>query len=184
MLPRWWIALLALGAFLAFARCGKNSPPPPAEENPVGIGTDSEIDNYKAALKKDPNNLNALIGLGNLYYQTNQDRKAIENFEKALELDPSNPNVRTDMAVCLRRIGECDRAIEELKKAISSNARHPQSRYNLGVILVQDKQDAEGAIRAWEGLLENVPDYPYREQLQQEIRRLKEGVPPSPEEKR
>ena len=177
-------AVLALAALLFSAGCGKN-PPPPAEEIPVGIGTDSEIDAYKAALRKDPNNLQALIGLGNLYYQTNQDRRAIENFEKALTLDPSNPNVRTDMALCLRRIGEGDRAIEELKKAVSANPRHPQSRYNLGVILIQDRKDVEGGIKAWEGILENIPDYPYREQLKQEIARLRTDAGPArAEEKR
>jgi tetratricopeptide (TPR) repeat protein len=67
---------------------------------------------------------------------------------------------------------EFRRAVEELKKAIAANPRHHQSRYNLGVILVQDKKDLEGGIRAWEGLLENVPDYPYRDQLKAEIERL------------
>ena len=173
---RWCAAVMAMGAFLVFVRCGKTSPPS-VEEMFVSIGTDAEIDNYKAALQRDPNNLQALIGLGNLYYQTNQDSEAIENFEKALKLDPSNSNVRTDMAVCLRRAGKCDRAIDELKKAISSNPRHPQSRYNLGVILIQDKNDVAGGIRAWEGILDNIPEYPYRSQLEQEIRRLRAGTP-------
>jgi len=171
---RWCAAVLVLGAFLVLIRCGKTSSPP-VEEEPVRIGTDAEIDNYKATLRKDPNNLQALIGLGNLCYQTNQDREAIESFEKALALDPSNPNVRTDMAVCLRRIGKHDLAIDELKKAISINPRHPQSRYNLGVILIQDKKDVEGGIKAWEGILENIPEYPYQDQLKHEIRRLRAG---------
>ena len=172
---RWCAVVLALGAFLVLIRCGK-TPTPPVEERPVSIGTDAEIDNYKAILQKEPNNLQALIGLGNLYYQTNQDSKAIESFEKALARDPSNPNVRTDMAVCLRRTGKHDLAIDELKKAISSNPRHPQSRYNLGAILIQDKKDIAGGIRAWEGILENIPEYPYRDQLQQEILRLRSGL--------
>ena len=172
---QWCAAVLALGAFLVFVRCGKSAQPP-AEEHPVSIGADAEIGNYKTALRKDPDNLQALIGLGNLYYQTNQDREAIESFGKALALDPSNPNVRTDLAVCLRRTGKYDLAIDELKKAISTNPFHPQSRYNLGVILIQDKKDVEGGIRAWEGILENIPEYPYQDQLKQEIRRLRAGL--------
>jgi len=169
--PPRWAAVLALAALLPLAGCGKS--PPAQETEPVRIGTDSEIGNYKAILRKDPNNLQALIGIGNLYFQTNQDRLAIESFGKALAIDPSNSNVRTDMAVCLRRTGDFDRAVEELTKAISANPRHHQARYNLGVILVQDKKDLEGGIRAWEGLLENVPDYPYRDHLKQEIARLR-----------
>lgn len=166
------LAALAFAALLLPAGCGK-SPSPPPDAEPVRIGADAEIASHKAALRKDPNNLQALIGLGNVYYQTNRDREAIESFGKALALDPSNSNVRTDMAVCLRRTGDFDRAVEELKKAIAANPRHHQARYNLGVILAQDRKDLEGGIRAWEGLLEYVPDYPYRDQLKAEIERLR-----------
>ncbi len=166
------LAALAFAALLLPAGCGKGPSPPPDAE-PVRVGADEEIASHKAVLRKDPNNLQALIGIGIVYYQTNRDRDAIESFEKVLALDPSNSNVRTDMAVCLRRTGNFDRAVEELKKAIAANPRHHQSRYNLGVILVQDKKDLEGGIRAWEGLLENVPDYPYRDQLKAEIERLR-----------
>ena len=168
----WSAVVFALAVFFVFAGCGEKSRPP-ADEKPAGIRTDAETEKYVEALKKDPNNLQALIGLGNYYYQTNRDGDAIPLFEKALELDPFNPNIRTDLAVCLRRAGKHDRAITELKKVISGNPRHYQSRYNLGVILIQDKKDLEGGIRAWEGILENIPDYPYREQLNQEIERLR-----------
>jgi len=85
-------------------------------------------------------------------------------------------NVRTDMAVCYRRSGNPDKAIEELKKVISTDPRHPQSRYNLGVILIHDKNDIEGGAKAWEALLENVPDYPYRDSLKAEITRMRATI--------
>jgi len=172
---RRWLAVAALAAALAPAACQKSQPPaaPAGDFQPVRLNTQAEIDSYKEILRKDPNNLQALIGIANLYYDTGQDPLAIANYEKALALDPTNANARTDMAVCLRRTGNVDRAVAELKKAISVNPRHAQSRYNLGVILLHDKHDAEGAIKAWEGLLENVPDYPYRDQLKAEIARLR-----------
>ncbi len=173
----WRPAVLALAGLLSLAGCGKGSSPP-ADPEPLRVGADAEIESHKASLRRDPNNLQALIGIGTVYYQTNRDREAIESFEKALALDPSDSNVRTDMAVCLRRTGNFDRAVEELKKAIAANPRHHQSRYNLGVILVQDKKDLGGGIRAWEGLLENVPDYPYREQLKAEVARLRAAAQP------
>lgn len=166
--------LLALAAALSVSGCKKKQPPAPAGEGePIRLNTVAEIENYREILRKDPNNLQALIGIGNLYFDTNQDRLAIENYRKALAIDPTNANVRTDMAVCYRRSGNPVQAVEELKKAISTAPRHAQSRYNLGVILIQDLHDPEGGIKAWEALLENVPDYPYRDNLKAEIARMR-----------
>jgi tetratricopeptide (TPR) repeat protein len=166
--------LLALAAVLSVSGCKKKQPPAPAVEGePIRLNAVAEIENYKEILRKDPNNLQALIGIGNLYFDTKMDLLAIENYRKALAMDPTNANVRTDMAVCYRRSGNPGQAVEELKRAISTTPRHPQSRYNLGVILIQDMHDVEGGIRAWEGLLENVPDYPYRDNLKAEVARMR-----------
>jgi tetratricopeptide (TPR) repeat protein len=168
--------LLVLAVLIVSPGCkGKGSAPQQGAGGgePIRLSALAEIENYKEILRKDPNNLQALIGVGNLYYDTNQDLLAIENYRKALILDPSNVDVRTDMAVCYRRTGRPDQAVEELKKAISMNPRHAQSRYNLGVILIYDMHDTESGIRSWEALLENIPDYPYRDALKAEIAKMR-----------
>ncbi|MBP2687961.1 MAG: hypothetical protein H6Q83_148, partial [Deltaproteobacteria bacterium] len=66
--------LLALAASLSFSGCKKKQPPAPVGEGePIRLNALSEIENYKEILRKDPNNLQALIGIGNLYYDTKQD---------------------------------------------------------------------------------------------------------------
>jgi len=90
---------------------------PAGEGETINLDALSQIENYKEILKKDPNNLQALVNIGNLYFDTRQDLLAIEHYRKALGMDPRNVNVRTDMAVCFRRAGNPDRAVEELKKA-------------------------------------------------------------------
>ncbi len=160
-------------ALLAAGGCRKKETPPAGEAEPINLNALNEIENYRAILRKDPNNLQAIINLGNLYFDTRQDLLAIEHYTKALAIDPRNANVRTDMALCYQRTGNPDKAIEELKKAISTDARHAQSRYILGSILIQEKNDLAGGIEAWEGLLENVPNYAYRENLKGEIARLR-----------
>ncbi len=181
MFPEWKAAVaVALAIFLLLpAGCRKKEAPPAGEGETIDLNALSQIENYKKILKKDPNNLQALINIGNLYFDTRQDLLAIEHYRKALDLDPRNVNVRTDMAVCIRRTGNPDRAVEELKKAISMDPRHAQSRYNLGIILIHDKNDAEGGIRAWEALLENVPNYPYRDSLKSEIARMRGAAGPA-----
>ena len=170
------VAAAAILALLAAGGCRKKEAPPAGEGEPINLNALNEIANYKEILRRDPNNLQANINIGNLYFDTRQDLLAIEHYRKALAIDPSNANVRTDMALCYQRTGNPDKAIEELKKAISTNPRHPQSRYILGSILIQAKNDLPGGIKAWEGLLENVPDYPYRDNLRAEIARMRTMV--------
>jgi len=177
------IVLLAISMALVLpGGCKKKQEARSGEGEPIRLNALAEIEGYKEILRKDPNNLQALIGIGNLYFDTKQDRLAIENYQKALALDPSNVNVRTDMAICYRRTGNPDRAIEELKKAISTNPRHAQSRQNLGIILIHDKNDVEGGLKAWEALLENVPEYPYRDSLKAEIAKMR-SLPDSTKQK-
>ncbi len=164
-------ALLVL--LLAPGGCRKKEEPRGTGGEAISLSALNEIENYKEILRKDPDNLQALINIGNLYFDTRQDLAAIEHYQRALSLDPRNVNVRTDMAVCYRRSGNPDKAIEELKKGISIDPRHPQSRYNLGVILIHDKNDIAGGIQAWEALLENIPEYRYRDSLQAEITKMR-----------
>jgi len=166
-------AVAVVLALLAAGGCRKKEAPPAGEAEPINLNALNEIENYKQILKKDPNNLQAIVNIANLYFDTRQDLLAIENYRKALAIDPRNVNVRTDLAVCYRRSGNPDKAVEELKKAISTDPKHAQARYNLGVILIHDKNDVAGGVQAWEGLLENVPDYPYRADLKAEIARLR-----------
>jgi tetratricopeptide (TPR) repeat protein len=165
--------IVLLAALLALPACKKSQPPPPQGGDAVRLSDLSEIESYKEILKKDPNNLQALVNIGNLYYDSGQDRLAVDAYKRSLAIDPANINVRVDMAISYKRLGEPDSAIEELKKAISMNPRHPQARYNLGVILIHDKKDIPGGIKAWEALLENIPDFPDRDRLKADIERLK-----------
>jgi len=174
----WKITVLGVVLLfcLADVGCRKNEPPRSPGEEAITLSALHEIENYREILRKDPNNLQALINIGNLYFDTRQDQLAIDHYQRALSIDPRNVNVRTDMAVCYRRRGNPDKAVEELKKVISIDPRHSQSRYNLGVILIHDKHDIEGGIKAWEGLLDYIPDYPYRDSLKAEITKLRGTV--------
>lgn len=169
-------AAAVLLSLWAAVGCRKKEPPGGTAGEAVDLNALGEIQHYQEILRKDPNNLQALINVGNLYSDTGQDRLAIEHYRRALVLDPRNANVRTAMAICYRRRGDPDKAIEELKKAISIDPKHAPSRNNLGLILIHDKHDVEGGVKAWEALLENIPDYPYRDSLRSEIARMRATI--------
>ena len=116
-----------------------------------------EINDLEKEISLHPENEEALIRLGNLYFDADRPEKAIMAYNKALELDPNNPNVLTDLGVMYRRKGQPLEAIKAFDKAIKIDPRHEASRFNKGVVLLHDLNDSEGAIRAWEELVEVNP---------------------------
>ena len=123
-------------------------PPGPSSEE-----VNAKIQALKDIVQKDPKNLSALVELGNLYFDSDQSREAVEAYGKYLAVKPDNADVRTDMGIMYRKLGDSDRAIQEFKKAAQTDPRHVNSRYNIGVVLLHDKQDIKGAIKAWEDYL-------------------------------
>ena len=123
--------------------------PPPRDS----IEATSQIQTLKEIVKKDPKNLPAWVELGNLYFDTDQPKEAIEAYGRYLAVKPDNPDVRTDMGIMYRKLGQFDKALEEFRKAARSDPKHINSRYNIGLVLLHDKQDIQGAIKAWEEYL-------------------------------
>ena len=123
-----------------------------------------------------PRNVEAWVQLGNLYFDTNQVKKAIGAYNKSLELDPKNPGVLTDLGVMYRRNGQPLEAIKAFDRAIAADPKHEVSRFNKGVVLLHDLKEPEKAIKAWEGLLEVNPlaATPNGDLLMEVVKNLKE----------
>ena len=123
----------------------------PQKENPSNHEEDIRL--AKAILEKDPRNLEALITLGNAYFDTDRYQEAIQAYSRVLAIDPKNPDVRTDMGIMYRKLGQFDKAIHAFRQAAQDQPLHVNSRFNLGVVLKYDKKDFKGAIQAWEEFL-------------------------------
>lgn len=111
----------------------------------------------EAEVLRNPQNTQAWVHLGHSYFDTDQYAKAISAYEKALELNPENADVWTDLGIMYRRSGQPGKAIENFDKAVVVDPKHETARFNKGIVLMHDLNDREGAIRAWEELLEINP---------------------------
>jgi cytochrome c-type biogenesis protein CcmH/NrfG len=127
----------------------------PQEESSVNREEDIRL--AKSILEKNPRDLQALITLGNAYFDTDRYQEAIDAYSKALAIDPKNPDVRTDMGIMYRKLGQFDKALEAFRQAARDQPLHINSRFNLGVTLKYEKNDFVGAIQAWEEFLKVVP---------------------------
>jgi cytochrome c-type biogenesis protein CcmH/NrfG len=148
----------------------------PAPPGPSPLEVASKIQALKDILKKDPKNLSAWVELGDLYFDSEQLKEAIDAYSQYLALKPNNPDVRTDIGIMFRKLGESDRAIEEFRKAAQSDPKHVNSRYNIGIVLLHDKQDIKGAIKAWEEYLKVDPKSERADRVRAQMDRLKKMV--------
>lgn len=149
--------------------------PGPARQPGLSAEQASSILNLEKEVAANPNNVDAWIRLGNVYFDTHNSAKAIRAYEQSLRLHPDNPDVLTDLGVMYRRNSQPEKALEAFDKAIRINPRHQQALYNKGIVLKFDMHDSEGAVKIWEEQLKINPNatLPDGTPLQQMIESLK-----------
>ncbi|MGD9138729.1 MAG: tetratricopeptide repeat protein [Desulfobacterales bacterium] len=111
----------------------------------------------EAEVLNNPENTEAWIQLGHVYFDTDKYAQAIAAYEKSLELNSSNADVLTDLGIMYRRSGQPRNAIKKFDSAVAVDPKHETARFNKGIVLMHDLGDRDGAIRAWEDLLEINP---------------------------
>ncbi len=126
------------------------------------------------AVNQNPNDFDALVKLGNMFYDGQEFPSAIQYYERALAIHPENPDVRTDMGTAYWYTGNADKALAAMQTSLKYRPGHPQTLFNLGWVRWQGKQDPKGAIEAWQQLLKANPDYPQKQQVEQYIAKAKE----------
>jgi cytochrome c-type biogenesis protein CcmH/NrfG len=114
---------------------------------------DKKAEPLLAKLKTDPNNATLLNQIGTLYKATHQFKEAVGYYQRAVDVDPENVGARTDLASCLYYEGDADGAISQLQESLRYDPKDANSLFNLGMIRLQAKNDASGAVRAWQQLL-------------------------------
>lgn len=137
----------------------------------------AKVERYEKRLAEDPNNLAALLNLGQTYmnwgysatYSSTTDEesayshglldKAVDCFDRYLALNDSKA-VRVDRALCKYYAGDTDGAIKALKKVADDNPDFPLAWANLGM-LYETQYDTKKASEAYRKAVETDPDDEY-----------------------
>ncbi|HLB88395.1 MAG TPA: tetratricopeptide repeat protein [Terriglobales bacterium] len=137
-------------------------------------------------LKSDPGNPELLANIGNIYYDTQQYPAAIDYYQRSLKVQPANAGVRTDLGTAYWYMGNADTALDEFNKALKYEPNKPNTLFNLGIVRWQGKMDVDGAVVAWQKLLDTNPNYEAKDKVQQLIAQAKKhsniqpGTPAKP----
>lgn len=152
------------------------APQPEARDQNPQEELRNRISGIERMLAVNPNNQEALIQLGNDYFDTGNFSKAVEAYQKALQLNSNNADVWTDLGVCYRRLGNPGEAVKAFRKAYEIDPGHSASLFNLGIVLRDDLKDPQGALKAWEEFLKQFPDSPHAVMVRPWVKQLKEKV--------
>jgi cytochrome c-type biogenesis protein CcmH/NrfG len=125
-------------------------------------------------LKDKPNDSALLSEVAAIYNGSHQFKEAAGYYGKAVQSDPKNVSLRTKMASSLYRGGDVDGALDQLNQALRYDPRNANALFNLGIIRVQGKGDAQGALAAWQRLLKTNPQL--SDERKAEVQRLMADV--------
>lgn len=130
-------------------------------------------------LKTDPDNPKLLVQIAGIYKSSHQFKEASDYFGKALKIDPKNVPTRTEMASCLYYAGDVDGALGQLNQALKYNPDDVNALFNLGLIKWKGKNDAPGAIAAWQELLRKNPKLDRKPIVEKMIAEANAGTKPA-----
>jgi tetratricopeptide (TPR) repeat protein len=111
--------------------------------------------------------------IGLIYENAHQFKRAAGYFEQSLQHDPKNIAVRADYASCLYYSGDVDGALAQLNLSLTYDPKHAGTLMNIGIIKWRGKNDVDGAVAAWEKLLQYNPEFPQKDLVQHMITEAK-----------
>ncbi len=132
-------------------------------------------DAYGHVLKLEPDNLDALRGIGDIDYDKQNYDEAIAAYEHYLKKKPDDPEVRTDLGTMYLYTGNADQAVVQYKKAIASKPGFFQAYYNMGIAYAQMNKPDE-AVATLKQATVLAPDDTARDQVKALLAKLS-GAP-------
>ena len=95
---------------------------------------------YKSVLQKQPDNVNAILGLAATEFKAGRMIAAEKHYQTAIERFPSDPKVQHSFGNYLAQRNRLDEAIEYLGRAVAKQPENTVYRFNFGEALAKNGQ--------------------------------------------
>ena len=102
--------------------------------------------NFQEALKVDPNNLEAMQGLGRVYIKMGDFEHAVDTYQKALTKNPRHASLWVDLAMGYNRKKSYPEAIQCLTKALEIDPENRDYMKTMGFTLARAGQNDQALI--------------------------------------
>ena len=135
------------------------APSEPSAQQPAPLD-EAKVTAFKTAAEKEPRNSEARIQLANLYFDAERYQDAVTWYTEALKLTPNDINVSTDLGVCYYYLNQPDKALAQFAQSLTLDPKHAKTLLNVGIVKAFGKQDLDGALQAWQQVIQIAPDSP------------------------
>jgi tetratricopeptide (TPR) repeat protein len=126
------------------------------------------IDAYNRCVEADPQNADALLNCGTLYYEEKDLAKAADCFRRALALQPQNSLAHFNLGSVLEEMGQLEEARQYLRHAVTLDPNHSDAHYNLAFVCEKLRSFAE-ARQHWQIYVRLDPVGPWSAYARQRI---------------
>jgi Tfp pilus assembly protein PilF len=120
----------------------------------------ARLQELQQAVTANPKNVDAIVQLGNTYFDAEQWDNAITWYKRAVDLDPKNADASTDLGVSLYYSNRPDEALAQFERSLKISPTHTKTLLNKGIVLAFGKQDLRGAQAEWEKVVSLSPNSP------------------------
>ncbi len=121
--------------------------------------TDAAQAKFEALLKKDPDHIDALYGLGMIRSRSGRTSDAMQLFTRALALAPDDIDILRGTGIAYFNVGNIPQAVDYLRKAYALDDHDEQTILYLARSY-EETSDAKTALRLYLDLLKVKPDDP------------------------
>lgn len=126
------------------------------------------IDAYNRCVETDPQNADALLNCGTLYYEDKDFEKAANCFRRALAVQPQNALAHFNLGSVLEEMGQLEQARRHLREAVTLDPNHSDAHYNLAFVCEKLRSFAE-AREHWQAYVRLDPVGPWSAYARQRI---------------
>lgn len=112
---------------------------------------------YKTLLKTEPENMDILQALGDIYVKSGEDEKAIPYYENILAFDNHNVSAMNSLGAIYRRLKDYEKSVEILQRALEEDTDTAITNYTLGFTF-KEMGNYDDAIECFENVTSENPN--------------------------
>jgi tetratricopeptide (TPR) repeat protein len=177
-----WLAVI-FGLVAIFMFVARQGTTPISGPQDLGeLGPAARVQPFQEILAENPDDVEALVGLGFTYIELTDAGQALPNFEKAISLDARNVEALVGLGMAYEGTGRQDEALPMYERALGVDPDSDFAKARKAYYLAEIAEQYEPALVILRELEAKEPPGALKEQIQANIAEIESRTAAAPEE--